>query len=184
MTTKKEQILDTAEALFNEFGYAAVGVDLIRDKAEVSKTSMYRHFGSKGQLIAAVLNRRHLRFEATLGAAATTAADTASRLNAILDWHFAWFREEGFKGCMFMHALAEFKSQDEGLAHLALDHKTWLKDLLHAIFPPGLPDIEAKTEALLTFIEGMIVRAEFTGIAGQEDIYRIGAHALAGVHFS
>ncbi|WP_374058095.1 TetR/AcrR family transcriptional regulator [Candidatus Pantoea persica] len=39
--------LNTAESLFNANGYTAVGVDLIRNTAGVSKTSMYRHFGSK-----------------------------------------------------------------------------------------------------------------------------------------
>ncbi len=155
---KKEHILDVAEALFNKFGYTAVGVDLIRDKAEVSKTSMYRHFGSKNKLIERVLMRRHQRFEEELNAVVSAAAGHENRLDAILDWHFAWFRAVNFKGCMFMHALAEFKGQDDVIAQQALQHKAWLKSLLFSVFEPGQKDVEAKTEVIMTFLEGMIIR--------------------------
>lgn len=182
--SKREHILDVAEALFNELGYTAVGVDLIRDKAEVSKTSMYRHFGSKNKLIEAVLVRRHQRFEEGLMSAVSVATDTQSRLMAIMEWHFSWFRAANFKGCMFMHALAEFKGHDETLAQLALQHKVWLKSLLFSTLEPGQKGGEAKAEAIMTFLEGMIIRAEFGDVAGYEEIYRLGAKALAFVDFS
>ncbi|UTV30797.1 TetR/AcrR family transcriptional regulator [Photobacterium atrarenae] len=182
--SKKEHILNVAEGLFNQLGYTAVGVDLIRDKAEVSKTSMYRHFGSKNKLIEAVLIRRHQRFEEELNAVVSAATDTDSRLNAILDWHFSWFRAVNFKGCMFMHALAEFRGHDEALAQQALKHKAWLKSLLFSTFEPGEPGAEAKTEAIMTFLEGMIIRAEFGEVSGYEEIYRLGARALAVADFT
>ncbi|MEQ9887302.1 TetR/AcrR family transcriptional regulator [Pectobacterium zantedeschiae] len=179
---KKEHIVDIAEALFNEFGYTTVGVDLIRDKAEVSKTSMYRHFGSKNKLIEAVLIRRHTHFEEGLARAVSGSKDAESRLDAVMDWHFAWFRTVNFKGCMFMHALAEFKGQDEAITALALHHKAWLKSFLLSIFTPEEPDKEYKAEAIMTFLEGMIVRAEFIGVASGEDVYRRHAKLLALSH--
>ncbi|MGY3865249.1 TetR/AcrR family transcriptional regulator [Aeromonas bivalvium] len=184
MISKKEHILNVAGELFNEFGYTAVGVDLIRDKAEVSKTSMYRHFGSKSDLIEAVLVRRHQRFEDELNAVVAGEAGRVSRLNAILDWHFDWFRAVNFKGCMFMHAIAEFKGHDESLARLAVQHKMWLKSLLLSIFEPGERGVEAKGEAIMTFLEGMIIRAEFGEVTGYEEIYRLGAQVLAATDFS
>ncbi|WP_340613359.1 TetR/AcrR family transcriptional regulator [Xenorhabdus thailandensis] len=141
---KREHVLDTAETLFNEFGYTSVGVDLIRDKAQISKTSMYRYFGSKNKLIEAVLVRRHQFFEKGLTEAVSAASNTESRLNAILDWHFSWFRFVDFKGCMFMHALAEFKGFDEKLTQQALQHKAWFESLLFSVFESRQPGIEAK----------------------------------------
>ncbi|MEI7381198.1 TetR/AcrR family transcriptional regulator [Pectobacterium versatile] len=179
---KREHILDIAEALFNEFGYTAVGVDLIRDKAGVSKTSMYRHFGSKNKLIEAVLARRHTRFEEGLASVISGANDAESRLDAVMDWHFSWFRSVNFKGCMFMHALAEFKGQDEAITALALRHKTWIKSFLLSIFTTEEPEKEDKIEAIMTFIEGMIVRAEFIGLTSGEDVYRQHARLLAFPH--
>lgn len=176
---KKKYILQVAEALFNEFGYNAVGVDLIRDKAKVSKTSIYRYFGSKEKLIETVLACRHLRFETQLNVALSSATDMESRLTAILDWHFQWFRSTHFKGCMFMHAIAEFKGQNEVLVQQALQHKAWLKSLLLSVFEPEQKQIEVKTEAIMSFLEGMIIRAEFGEVAGNEETYRIGARVLA-----
>ena len=178
-TTKREHILDVAECLFNELGYTATGVDLIRDRAEVSKTSMYRHFGSKNKLIESVLSRRHQRFESELSGVLEGCHDMESRLDAILDWHFEWFRAENFYGCMFMHALSELQHHDESLAQQAIQHKTWLKSLLFSIFENDTQGAEAKTEALMTFLEGMIVRAEFGEVHGFEGIYRLGAKALS-----
>ncbi|MDC9594745.1 TetR/AcrR family transcriptional regulator [Xenorhabdus sp. IM139775] len=177
-TNKKEHILDTAESLFNEFGYNAVGVDLIRDKASVSKTSMYRYFGSKNKLIESLLLRRHNRFEESLNSAVSTPEGTENKLDAILEWHFSWFQSPDFKGCLFMHALAEFKGHDETIVKQAQQHKKWLKALLSSIFPSNQQDAETKAEALITFIEGMIVRAEFGEVTGCEHIYRIGAKAM------
>lgn len=182
--SKKAHILDVAEQLFNELGYSAVGVDLIRDQAEVSKTSMYRHFGSKHNLIEAVLIRRHQRFEQALTAKVAAATGSQGRLDAILDWHFDWFSAAHFKGCMFMHALAEFKGHDQALADQALAHKTWLKSLVFTVFDAGDPQAVLKAEALMTFLEGMIVRAEFGDVAGNEVIYRRGAQVLAFGDFS
>ncbi|MBI6549670.1 TetR/AcrR family transcriptional regulator [Xenorhabdus lircayensis] len=176
--SKKNHILDIAESLFNEFGYNAVGVDLIRDKANVSKTSMYRYFGSKNKLIESLLIRRHKRFEEALNNTVSATEGTENKLNAILDWHFSWFQSPDFKGCLFMHALAEFKGHDEIIAKQAQQHKTWLKSLLFSIFTANQKDAETKTEILMTFIEGMIVRAEFGEIVGCEQIYRMGAKAL------
>lgn len=180
---KKEHIMDIAEALFNDFGYIAVGVDLIRDKASVSKTSMYRYFGSKNKLIEAVLIRRHQRFEEELNATAPIKEDANNRLDAILDWHFSWFRSVNFKGCLFIHALAEFKGKDEAIVQQALQHKAWIKSKLYSVFEPGQKDIETKTEAMMTFLEGMIIRAEFGGVSEHEEIYRLGIKALAIIDF-
>lgn len=175
----KEHILDVAESLFNELGYTAVGVDLIRDQAQVSKTSMYRHFGSKNNLIEAVLARRHQYFEDQLTPIFASAASIDQRLDALLDWHFSWFRSKSFKGCMFMHALAEFKSQDDALAKQALQHKAWLKLLLLSLFEPTDPSQADKAETMLTFLEGMIVRAEFGQITEHEEAYRLSIKRLA-----
>ncbi|MBE0422139.1 MULTISPECIES: TetR/AcrR family transcriptional regulator [Pseudoalteromonas] len=173
----KENILDTAESLFNTNGYTAVGVDLIRDKAGISKTSMYRHFGSKNKLILAVLDRRHLHFEDRLGDVITSGMSTEEKLDALVDWHFKWFGAEDFHGCMFMHAMSEFKESDSVIADSASMHKQWLKALIKDIIS-NVPDfdekqVEAKSEAIMAFIEGMIVRAEFDDITLYRPIYRL-----------
>lgn len=176
---KKEHILDVAELLFNQYGYSAVGVDYIRDTAKVSKTSIYYHFKSKNKLIEAVLKRRHQVFEDGLTNAITSSQIPIIRLNAIMQWHFNWFKSKNFKGCMFMHAIAEFKDTDISIAQIAYDHKQWIFELLTSIFDNDTQNTNEKASALMGFIEGIIIRAEFGDIVGKEELYLHAAQKLA-----
>ena len=178
--SKKELILDVAESLFNRLGYTAVGVDMIRDEAAVSKTSMYRHFGSKAKLIEAVLARRHRRFESSLEAALSSTSGLKNQLNALLDWHFVWFEQPDFKGCMFMHALAEFKESEDDIAMLSQQHKSWLKELIVPLLSEKKPH-DVRPEMMMVFLEGLIVRSEFQGSEANRQDYREVWLKLAGV---
>lgn len=61
VTTKQEttkgKILDAAEALFAEHGFAETSLRLITNRAEVNLASVNYHFGSKKSLIEAVFER-------------------------------------------------------------------------------------------------------------------------------
>ncbi|MEZ8153379.1 TetR/AcrR family transcriptional regulator [Vibrio splendidus] len=193
--SKKDLILDVAESLFNQYGYTAVGVDMIRDEAAVSKTSMYRHFGAKTKLIEAVLERRHQRFESSLEAALSSTFGLQNQLDALLDWYLAWFEQPDFKGCMFMHALAEFKESEDDIAMLSRQHKVWLKSTIHNVVSGGeevdAATLELRSESVMTFIEGLIVRSEFgeldanldsnpdLGADSKKNAYRKALHSLA-----
>ena len=54
-TEVRDKILATAADLFYKQGIRAVGVDLVVEKAGVAKTSLYRHFGTKDDLVVAFL---------------------------------------------------------------------------------------------------------------------------------
>ncbi|MEV0388129.1 TetR/AcrR family transcriptional regulator [Nonomuraea sp. NPDC050643] len=54
---KKAAILDAAEALFIAEGYDRASVDAIAARAQVSKRTVYDHFGEKGTIFLRVLER-------------------------------------------------------------------------------------------------------------------------------
>jgi TetR/AcrR family transcriptional regulator, regulator of cefoperazone and chloramphenicol sensitivity len=54
---KKEALLDAAEKLFSEKGYAATGIREIAGNAGVNLALIQYHFGGKGQLFIAVVHR-------------------------------------------------------------------------------------------------------------------------------
>jgi|SRR5262245_7167793 len=54
----RERILDSAYELFSHRGIRAVGIDEIRERADVAKATLYRHFASKDDLVLAFLDRR------------------------------------------------------------------------------------------------------------------------------
>lgn len=63
---KTERILSASREAFLELGYAATSMDLVAQRARVSKTTLYTRFPSKDDLYVATINaeceRRGLRF--------------------------------------------------------------------------------------------------------------------------
>ena len=60
---RREHLLNTAYNLFNANGYHATGIDTIMSVSGVSKTTLYKYFRTKEELILEVLKRRHQQFE-------------------------------------------------------------------------------------------------------------------------
>ena len=58
----RERILDTAYELFSTRGIRAVGTEEVLAKAGVAKSTLYRHFPSKEELVLAFLQRREQRW--------------------------------------------------------------------------------------------------------------------------
>lgn len=57
-SAKREAILDAAQAIFLETGYAAASMDTIAARAGVSKATIYAHFKGKTDLFGAIIRRR------------------------------------------------------------------------------------------------------------------------------
>jgi len=130
----RQRILDTACTLFYQCGVRAVGVDLVVEKAGVAKTSLYRHFGTKDDLIAAFLEREDADFWATWDRIAGQHADDAA---AELDAHLGWIGERvgrpNYRGCPQINVAAEFPDIDHPARKIAAKHKLEMRQRLTGI---------------------------------------------------
>jgi AcrR family transcriptional regulator len=130
----RQRILDTACTLFYQCGVRAVGVDLVVEKAGVAKTSLYRHFGTKDDLIAAFLEREDADFWATWDRIAGQHADDAA---AELDAHLGWIGERvgrpNYRGCPQINVAAEFPDIDHPARKIAATHKLEMRQRLTGI---------------------------------------------------
>jgi AcrR family transcriptional regulator len=130
----RRRILDTACTLFYQCGVRAVGVDLVVEKAGVAKTSLYRHFGTKDDLIAAFLDREDADFWATWDRIAGQHADDAA---AELDAHLGWIGERvgrpNYRGCPQINVAAEFPDIDHPARKIAATHKLEMRQRLTGI---------------------------------------------------
>ncbi|MGW5645992.1 TetR/AcrR family transcriptional regulator [Saccharopolyspora sp. NPDC003752] len=58
---RREQLLDTAEELFGEIGYAGTSLRELAKRAGITHAGLLRHYASKGDLLFAVLQRMAAR---------------------------------------------------------------------------------------------------------------------------
>src|SRR3954467_11780591 len=99
----RERVLDAAYELFSQRGIQAVGVDAVVEQSGVARQTLYRHFGSKQELVLAFLERRDEVWtrEGPRGSVEARASDPADRMLAIFDVFDEWFRRPDFEGCSF-----------------------------------------------------------------------------------
>lgn len=99
-------------------------VDRIIAQAGVARATLFRHFPTKDDLIAAYLERRALRARDTLSALRDDYRDEPDRvLAAIADVVDDYRDQPGFRGCEIINATAELSDPAHPARRLAIDHR-------------------------------------------------------------
>ncbi len=116
----KQRVLDMAEALFMQRGYAAITLRDIADALGIRQASLYYHFPEgKEQLFIAVTTRVFARHQAGMYQAIEQAGDgIATQLYAVADW-FASQRPMNLLGMMHADVPALSKANAEHLSQVA-----------------------------------------------------------------
>jgi len=130
--TTKDRILEAAAKLFYREGVRAVSVDAIAEKAGVTKRTLYYHFRSKDDLIAAYLEGRD-QPNLTLFKRwfAEAEGSVAEKIEAIFRNLAQSARHPAWKGCGFLRTsveLIEFPGHPAIVAGRA--HKKHVEDWL------------------------------------------------------
>lgn len=168
---RSEHLVNVALRLFYTNGFHATGIDQILDQAGVAKMTLYKHFGSKDQLILAALKRRDEMFRDWLtGAMEQAGQDPKTKMLAMFDALDDWFHGRalgalGFHGCAFIKAAGEFDSFDHP-AHIAsAEHKQLIVDYLAGLAKAaGAREPEKLAEQLALLKEGAIVTTQIRGV--------------------
>jgi AcrR family transcriptional regulator len=115
-------------------GVRAVGVDLVVAEAGVAKTSLYRHFRTKDDLIAAFLEREDEDFWKCWDRVSERHhADAAAELEAQLAWIGERLGRPNYRGCPQLNVAAEFPDLDHPARAVATTHKRELRRRLIVI---------------------------------------------------
>lgn len=157
-------LVDTALRLFNRHGYHATGIDLIIAEAGVAKTTLYRHFETKEDLILAALERRDEEARDDMRAFVEQhASDPVERLLVTFDFLEAFIYDEQFRGCIFVSAAGEHKDTANPVFRAAEMHKrlvlAYFEELAHAARFMDPKGIAAEVNLLH---EGAIAVAQIT----------------------
>jgi AcrR family transcriptional regulator len=165
----REALLDSAGRLFYDDGITATGIDSVVRTAGVTKPTLYAHFRSKSELVAAVLQRRHDGRRAELEALLDP-LPAAEHPLAVLDWLQDFYAERGERGCGFLNAAAELTDRDATARAVVQAEKAWLRDLLTAgCAAAGCRNPALVGSQLLLLIDGVAGRAVVSGRAAAQE---------------
>lgn len=163
ISTAREALLNSASRLFYNDGITATGIDTVVRAAGVTKPTLYAHFGSKSELVAAVLRRRHEDRRAELEALLDP-LPAAEHPLAVLDWLQHFYAERGERGCGFLNAAAELTDRDTSARAVVQTEKAWLRELLMAgCAAAGCRNPGLVGSQLLLLIDGVAGRAVVSG---------------------
>jgi len=150
--TMKQRILETADRLFYLQGIRAVGVDTIAAEIGISKRTLYNHFPSKDELIAAYLAGRFNPVPAS-------DKPPAEQILATFDSLERRFASKGFRGCPFVNAVAELGAADQSVRKIAIAFKEsrriWFRDLLMQL---DVADADGLATQLTLLVDGSIAQ--------------------------
>jgi AcrR family transcriptional regulator len=155
----RERIVSTAYDLFSRHGLRAIGVDRIIAEADVAKTTLYRHFRSKDDLVLAVLNRREeIWVEEWLLHARGRSPE--EQLLAIFDAFDEWFREGEYEGSLFVNSLLESHDRTSQVGAASVTALAKIRSMIRGLAEEaGFRDAQAFAAQWQLLMLGSIVQA-------------------------
>jgi AcrR family transcriptional regulator len=182
VTVVRERLVTAAYELFARNGVQAVGIDAIIERSGVARQTLYRHFGSKQELVLAFLARREELW--TYGWLAAEVQrrerDPARRLLAIFDVFDEWFRRPDFEGCSFINVMLEHPESDHPLHVAAAGYLARIRAFLAGLAgDAGVADPESFAREWHILMKGSIVAAGEGDLDAARRAQRIGRVLLA-----
>jgi AcrR family transcriptional regulator len=170
----RERIIKTAREHFRRHGMRGIGVDAIAEKAGTNKMTLYRHFGSKDDLICECLRDvARESDEMWVELEAAHPGDYMAQLHA-------WLREGAecavgdSRGCDMANAAVELAEIDHPARHVIEEFKTAHRDRLAKLCrDAGIAKPDLLADSLWLLLEGARVSSQSVGATGP------GAHLIA-----
>ena len=174
--------MSAATHLFCKNGINATGIDAIIAEAGTAKTTLYKLFGSKTNLVHAVLESEGRQWrEWFIASLEDGGGDAQTKLSRIFPALKRWFSEERFYGCPFINAVGEHDKHQKQFRAIAMRHKKVVLahiEKLAAETGAAKPQMLAHQLALL--MDGAIVAAMVSGDPAVADTAALTAGALLG----
>ncbi len=152
----RERILAAARELFYQQGIRAVGVEAIAEAALTNKMTLYRHFGSKDELVASYLqslaDESEARWQALQSAHPN---DFPARLEGWLTHVEEIVNDHGERGCAMANAAVELPESDHPARRIIDQYKTRKRKQLVELFDgAGYQEPETLADEVFLLFEG------------------------------
>ena len=163
----RDRLAVAAARLFYSEGITASGVDAVVRHAGISKPTLYSHYRSKTELVAAALNFQHQARRRMVETYLDQRKDHTpeERILAVFDWLEDWSGHQGIRGCAFLNAAAELVNpEDEPARQVIRQHKQWWLSLLADLTrDAGAVNPIRLADELLLLMDGVNARVLVTG---------------------
>ncbi len=132
----------------------------------VSKTTFYKHFESRDDLLVAAIQTRDRWEMASFNAAVQKLAkdDPRAQLLAIFDVLDFWFNSPDYHGCQFINAASEFPNPHDPVHVVAADRKRKSREEFRDLaVAAGIADPEMFADQYTALVEGVLVMRQIHG---------------------
>ena len=177
--TPRDRVLAVASELFYADGIRAVGVERVIEEAGVAKATLYFHFKSKDDLVAAYLRERSEGWRTHVASELPRLAKSAEqKILAVFDLLEGYCADSQYRGCPFINAAAEYP--DHALINQVTSaHREWIRDLFSGLAAEaGFADAAVLGRVLCQMYDGMMVGAQLDGNGAVGTITREAARAV------
>ena len=159
--------MQVADELFYARGLRAVGIDEIIEKSGAAKATLYAHFPTKDDLIAAYLRQRSDAWRAHLESELIPyVEDPIARIDAIFRVLREGCGEHGFRGCPFINAAVEYPERSHPSQQVAIAHRRWVWKLFHrAAVEANVRQSAALADQLTLLYDSALVGSQLAGDA-------------------
>ena len=163
----RDRIVLSARDLFHKHGIRGIGVDAIAEAAGTNKMTLYRHFGSKDDLIVACLNKvAHDADAAWDLLEATYPGDPAGQLHGWVRLAGECLVSDG-RGCDMANAAVELTESDHPARRVIEEFKTTQRDRLARLCrTAGVNHPDLLADAMSLLFEGARVSRQSVGAEG------------------
>jgi AcrR family transcriptional regulator len=163
----RDRIIATARDLFRRHGIRGIGVDAIAEAAGTNKMTLYRHFGSKDELVAECLRSFGREVDAAWDEVeAEHPGDPLSQLHAWIQCGVECVGSNG-RGCDMANAAVELAESDHPARHVIEGFKRDQRERLAKLCADaGAFDAELLADTLVLLFEGARVSRQSSGLEG------------------
>lgn len=173
----RSQLVEVATELFRARGINRVGVDEVVARSGVAKSTLYRWFPTKDDLVVAFLDRRGELFWHQWDAVAARHPEARDQLLAQLRWISTYLDRDDVRGCPFLNTTAEVADPADRIRDRCAEHKRQLRTRLRALTGRLATDHpEPLADQLILIIDGAFCASEVFGTKGpQQQLVPCGA---------
>lgn len=180
-TTGRERLIAAGMELFYREGFHAVGLDRVIEFAGVTKTTFYKHFEAKDDLVlACVVARDAWEMQAwKRGIEEIAGDDPRGQLIAFFDVLDEWFNDPSFHGCMYINVATEFVDKRSPIHQAGAQHKRMARDFFRALAAKaGADDPDEFADHFTILFDGTLVLRH---VHGRDDAAQVARSAVMGL---